>query len=111
MGKSQTRELHHIGVAVNNLEESIKFYQDLGFSNNGVIDVPSMNIQVVFMQGANGLLVELVEYNDAERKNVQELHMAFKDNGDWDWISIPELDMDVTFTSGPDGEIIEFVRS
>ncbi len=44
-------KINHIGVAVKNLEESMKFYKDqLGFEFNGIDEVASQKVKVAFFK-------------------------------------------------------------
>lgn len=44
-------KINHIGIAVKNLEESMKFYRDqLGFTFNGVDEVASQKVKVAFFK-------------------------------------------------------------
>jgi methylmalonyl-CoA/ethylmalonyl-CoA epimerase len=51
--------LHHIGIAVANLEEGIKHYEALGFKLAHREDVPSQMVRVAFM--GSGPWIELLE--------------------------------------------------
>ena len=53
---------HHIGIATKSLKKSIKIYQKLGFVIKiDIIEVPSENVRVVFLEKSNHPLIELIE--------------------------------------------------
>lgn len=54
-------ELDHIGIAVENLEESVKFYKTLGFENMSVEEVPSEKVRTGFLKLENHSNLELLE--------------------------------------------------
>lgn len=59
------RELHHVGIVVRSIAESLPFYRDtLGLTAGGTIDVPGQPVRVVFLEGASGR-IELLEPTDA----------------------------------------------
>ena len=54
-------ELDHIGIAVENLEESVKFYKTLGFENMSIEEVPSERVRTGFLKLENHSNLELLE--------------------------------------------------
>jgi methylmalonyl-CoA/ethylmalonyl-CoA epimerase len=57
-------KLDHLGIAVPNLEEAVKAYQDLGFSVEASHDVPSERVRAAFLPVGESHL-ELLEPSDA----------------------------------------------
>jgi methylmalonyl-CoA epimerase len=55
----------HIGVAVKSLEESRRFFEDLGLSCSGEEEVPSQRVRVAFIPAGDTRL-ELLESTDPE---------------------------------------------
>ncbi len=55
------KKINHIGIAVKNLEESMKFYKDqLGFEFNGTDEVESQKVKVAFFK-IGEVNIELVQ--------------------------------------------------
>ncbi len=54
-------ELDHIGIAVENLEQGVKFYKALGFEDFGIEDVPSEKVRTGFLKLENHSTLELLE--------------------------------------------------
>lgn len=54
-------ELDHIGIAVENLEQGVKFYQALGFAAMQIEDVPSEKVRTGFLKLENQASLELLE--------------------------------------------------
>lgn len=61
MFKPSEYKLDHIGVAVQHLEESAKFYQALGFGGMHVEVVEKERVKVGMFELANGARIELLE--------------------------------------------------
>jgi methylmalonyl-CoA/ethylmalonyl-CoA epimerase len=85
-GNSVVNKIDHIGIAVNNLEESIKFYEDvLGLKLHGTETVAEQKVKVAFLP-IGDTEVELLEatepdspiakFIEAKGQGVQ--HIAFK---------------------------------
>lgn len=55
-----TLALHHIGVAVSNLQDAIRRYESLGLVAGHVEEVPSEKVRVAFLPMASGA-IELLE--------------------------------------------------
>ena len=59
-------KIDHIGVAVNNIEESLAFYRDqLGLDVGGLEEVPEQKVKVAFMQIGESR-IELLQSTDPE---------------------------------------------
>ncbi|MDO9391764.1 MAG: methylmalonyl-CoA epimerase [bacterium] len=56
----QTSQIDHIGIAVKNIEEAAKLYQDLGLSVQGTEVVESQKVKVAFI-GIGQSRIELLE--------------------------------------------------
>lgn len=54
-------ELDHLGVAVKSLEEGVKFYRALGFSEMPIEEVPTEQVRVGFLFLDNRASIELLE--------------------------------------------------
>jgi methylmalonyl-CoA epimerase len=55
------KKIDHIGIAVNNLEESLKFYEDaLGLKVDNIEEVPEQKVKVGFLD-IGGVHLELLE--------------------------------------------------
>ncbi len=54
-------ELDHIGIAVESLEQGMKFYQALGFEDLGVEEVASEKVRTQFLKLENHAKLELLE--------------------------------------------------
>jgi methylmalonyl-CoA/ethylmalonyl-CoA epimerase len=54
-------ELDHIGIAVENLEQGVKFYEALGFEAMQIEDVPSEKVRTGFLKLENHSTLELLE--------------------------------------------------
>lgn len=80
-------KLDHIGVAVKDLEASIKIYENLGFTVESVDEVPGFGVKVAFLPMESGSveLVQPVEENSAmarylEKKGQGIHHLCFEVN-------------------------------
>jgi lactoylglutathione lyase len=89
------RGLQHLGIPVTNLENSVNFYNRLGFKliHSSHVDVPAENdrVLVAFME-MNGVTIELYQVT---RKDMAELR-ARKD-GHVDHIAFNVADVDKAF--------------
>lgn len=54
-------ELDHIGIAVESLEQGMKFYQALGFEEMGIEEVASEKVRTGFLKLQNQASLELLE--------------------------------------------------
>ncbi len=54
-------ELDHIGIAVENLNQGMKFYEALGFEKMSVEEVPSEKVKTGFLKLENHSNLELLE--------------------------------------------------
>lgn len=76
-------KLHHIGVAVKNLDEGIKHYESLGMKLAHREKVPSQQVEVAFM--GSGPWIELLEGTDPgsgvsrfiDKRGPGQHHLAF----------------------------------
>jgi lactoylglutathione lyase/methylmalonyl-CoA/ethylmalonyl-CoA epimerase len=60
------KKIDHIGIAVNNLEESLKFYEDaLGLKVDNIEEVPEQKVKVGFLN-IGGVHLELLESTSEE---------------------------------------------
>ena len=56
------KKLDHVGIVVNNLDESVPIYENiLGVKPISIKDVPTQNVRAAFFEVANGVEVELIE--------------------------------------------------
>ncbi len=59
-------KIDHIGIAVNNIEEALKFYRDqLGLSMTGIEEVPEQKVKVAFLPVGESK-IELLQPTDPE---------------------------------------------
>ena len=59
-------KVDHIGIAVNNIDETLSFYRDqLGLTLGGIEEVPEQKVKVAFMQIGESRL-ELLESTDPD---------------------------------------------
>ncbi len=59
-------KVDHIGIAVNNIEEALKFYRDqLGLNMNGIEEVPEQKVKVAFLPVGESK-IELLQSTDPE---------------------------------------------
>lgn len=54
-------ELDHLGIAVKSLDEGVKFYRALGFTEMPVEEVPTEQVRVGFLHLGNAASIELLE--------------------------------------------------
>ena len=54
-------EFHHVGIAVNSIEETAKWYIDMGYSLTETIEDPVQNIKFAFLKRNDTPLLELVQ--------------------------------------------------
>ena len=75
MNKSFLTGLQHIGIPTNSMEDTVKFYTDLGFDIifEGVIEKET--VKIVFLKLHN-LIIEAYENNMANMKNGAIDHIA-----------------------------------
>jgi lactoylglutathione lyase/methylmalonyl-CoA/ethylmalonyl-CoA epimerase len=60
------KKIDHIGIAVNNLEESLSFYEDaLGLKVENIEEVPEQKVKVGFLD-IGGVHLELLESTSSE---------------------------------------------
>jgi methylmalonyl-CoA/ethylmalonyl-CoA epimerase len=61
------KKLDHVGIVVENLNESIPIYESLlGVRPVSVRDVPTQKVRAAFFEAGNGVEVELIEPTDPE---------------------------------------------
>lgn len=79
-------KVDHIGIAVKNLDEKIKYYTEtLGFELERIEEVPTQNVRVAFIDAGN-VHIELLEplsehgaiYNHIEKRGEGIQHVAFE---------------------------------
>jgi len=58
-------KIDHIGIAVNNIEESLKFYEAIGLSCEGIEEVAEQKVKVAFLPCGDSE-IELLESTDPE---------------------------------------------
>lgn len=54
-------ELDHLGIAVKSLDEGVRFYRALGFTEMPVEEVPTEQVRVGFLNLGNAASIELLE--------------------------------------------------
>jgi len=59
------KQVSHIGIAVKDLEEAVKFYEKLGLKVDSVEEVPSQKVRVAFIQ-IGEVRIELLEATSEE---------------------------------------------
>jgi methylmalonyl-CoA epimerase len=58
--------VHHVGIAVQSIDEAMRFYGDkLGLRLHDSLELPDRQLKVAFVQAAN-VLIELLEPTDPE---------------------------------------------
>lgn len=79
-------KVDHIGIAVKNLDETIKYYTEtLGLKLERIEEVPSQNVRVAFIDAGN-VHIELLQplseqgaiYNHIEKRGEGIQHIAFE---------------------------------
>jgi methylmalonyl-CoA epimerase len=94
-------KLHHIGIAVKNIEKKLPIWRDvLGLKLHGIQEVPDQKVKVAALE-VGGIHIELIEPTDADSpiykfiekrgeglhhlcfdvKNIEEVLSAMKKNG------------------------------
>ena len=79
--------LHHVGFEVKDLEDSIKYYESLGFSVVKRFEYEAAGFKAAMMKGKQLGGVELFQLNDPEHELARKVrrHIAFEtDNLDTD---------------------------
>jgi methylmalonyl-CoA epimerase len=79
------KKISHIGIAVKNLEEAIKFYEKLGLKLESIEEVPSQKVRVAFLP-VGEVRIELLEATSEdspiakhiEKKGEGVQHIAFQ---------------------------------
>jgi len=54
-------EFHHVGIAVNSIEETARWYVSIGYSLTETIEDPIQNVRIAFLKRADSPLLELVQ--------------------------------------------------
>ena len=58
--------VHHVGVAVQSIDDALRFYSDkLGLTVGETLELPDRQLKVTFVQAAN-MLIELLEPTDPD---------------------------------------------
>ena len=52
---------HHVGIAVHSIEETAKWYVDMGYSLTETIEDPVQNVRLAFLKRDDSPLLELVQ--------------------------------------------------
>jgi methylmalonyl-CoA epimerase len=61
-GKEMIKKLHHVSIAVKNLDEAIKLYQNLfGVKPSKIVDVPDQGVRAALIPIGAGGEIELME--------------------------------------------------
>jgi catechol 2,3-dioxygenase-like lactoylglutathione lyase family enzyme len=115
-------KVHHFGIEVSNLEESISFYINILNLEVGS-KFQFMDEEIVFLSG-NGLLIELIKRNlptmkltsthlALEIENLEEMISHFKSKGLVPVEGPYQLSngWKTVFYEGIDGEILEFLET
>jgi len=119
--------INHVGIIVNNLAESIRFYEDvLGLKVTYRGEVPEKGLRLAFL-AAEGLCLELLEFAEKPFQDVPLNHLAItvEDIDTWterlkqSHVSLlddsPRTVLEgrsrILFFTGPDGERIELHQS
>ncbi len=79
------KKISHIGIAVKNLEEAIKFYEKLGLELEAIEEIPSQKVRVAFLP-VGEVRIELLEATSEdspiakyiEKKGEGIQHIAFQ---------------------------------
>ncbi|MFZ5752610.1 MAG: VOC family protein [Bacillota bacterium] len=117
------RGLNHVGVVVSNLENSIKFYENiLGMTVTYRGEVPEKGLRLAFITG-EGICLELLEFKEKPQNDVPLNHLAITVEEIETWSQrlkreeVSLLDKSprtvlegrsrIMFFTGPDGERIE----
>lgn len=72
--------LHHVGFQVDNLEESIKYYESLGFSEVSRFEYEEAEFQGVMLKALEYGNIELFKFNNPDHELVEKIkhHTAFE---------------------------------
>jgi methylmalonyl-CoA/ethylmalonyl-CoA epimerase len=54
-------DIHHIGIAVNSIEETAKWYVAMGYVLSETIEDPIQNVRIAFLDKCDGERLELVQ--------------------------------------------------
>jgi len=54
-------EFHHVGIAVQSIEETAKWYAGMGYSLSDTIEDPIQNVRIAFLKRDDSPLLELVQ--------------------------------------------------
>jgi len=81
-------EFHHVGVAVNSIEETAKCYVNMGYSLSETFEDPIQNVRIAFLKREGSPLLELVEpvdktspvYNILKKIGVSAYHFCYEIN-------------------------------
>lgn len=92
--KRQIRGLQHIGLPVRNLEDSLGFWNTLGFETMMRRDIPNDGGVRVAMVSLGGLTIELYEHCGAILES-----MCARPDGHWDHVALDVADIDAVFAA------------
>ena len=79
-------EFHHVGIAVNSIEETAKWYIESGYSITETIKEPIQNVYIAFLKRDDSPLLELVQpvdktspvYNILKKVGVTAYHFCYE---------------------------------
>jgi hypothetical protein len=124
-------KIDHVGVVVPNLEDALKEYAKIGYTDRSeIVEIPHRGIRVVFINslgpviGSDIELIQIVKDNihlapthiafsgfrREERNYIHTLACKLIQEGKAKWEPIPELNVKVLFFTGPGGECLELVE-
>jgi methylmalonyl-CoA/ethylmalonyl-CoA epimerase len=67
-------QIHHVGIAVNNLDKAIEVYTSMGYSSSPVFSDPLQGVRICLLAKNDELMVELVaRLNDIDRSPVDSI--------------------------------------
>src|SRR5436190_5528955 len=55
---------HHVGIATADIEGSIRFYEELGYTSSEIYNDPEQKAAIALLQRQNGPIVELISPTD-----------------------------------------------
>jgi len=81
-------EFHHVGIAVNSIEETAKWYISIGYSITKIIEDTFQNVHIAFLKKDNSPLLELVQpidktspvCNILKKVGVSAYHFCYETN-------------------------------
>lgn len=72
--------LHHVGIQVENLEDSVKYYESLGFNISGSFEYAEAKFKATMMKSETLGGVELFQFDNPDHELVEKIrrHSAFE---------------------------------